>query len=144
MCSRVCSTATCWKWSIFTGSTRLKTPPTPAFAWASVICPSESSWSCSSFSVVVIFASRALTRFSTLWLAAWRVGCSALSSLARVPARTPPAATRLIATSSAANASLRAFRPMTFSSTVGLLGRAVPPHAHLRSNVAGSTAGERG
>ena len=29
MCSRDCSTAMCWKWLIFAGSTRLKTTPTP-------------------------------------------------------------------------------------------------------------------
>src|SRR5436190_2193337 len=50
MCNRDCSTATCWKWSILAGSVRLKTPPTPACASASVICPSESSVTCCSFS----------------------------------------------------------------------------------------------
>ena len=29
MCSREFSTAMCWKWLIFAGSTRLKTEPTP-------------------------------------------------------------------------------------------------------------------
>ena len=29
MCSRDCSTATCWRGLIFAGSVRLKTPPTP-------------------------------------------------------------------------------------------------------------------
>jgi hypothetical protein len=30
MCSRDSLTASCWKWLIFAGSVRLKTPPTPA------------------------------------------------------------------------------------------------------------------
>src|SRR4051794_12739371 len=80
MCSRDCSTATCWRWSIFAGSTRLKTPPTPALASASVTWPSESSWTCCSFSWVVIFASRASTLASTPWLGAVRVGARAASS----------------------------------------------------------------
>src|SRR6185369_7750899 len=65
MCSRDLSTATCWKWLIFTGSVRLKTPPTPFCAPASVICPSDSNCICSSFSSSVILARRAFTRAST-------------------------------------------------------------------------------
>src|SRR4051794_17476129 len=91
MCSRDCSTAMCWKWSSFAGSMRLKTPPTPFFASASVICPSESSWTCCSFSSTVILRSRPSTRRSMLRSAGCRVGCSAASSPACVAATTPPA-----------------------------------------------------
>ena len=42
--------------------------------------PSESSWTCCSFSLVVIFASRALTLASMPWLGAPRVGARAASS----------------------------------------------------------------
>ena len=61
MCSRDCSTAICWKWLIFAGSVSEKTPPTPAFASASVIWPSESSCTCWSFSLMVIRFSSAST-----------------------------------------------------------------------------------
>ena len=75
------STARCWKWLIFSGSVSEKTPPTPAFASASVIWPSESSCTCWSFSLVFIRASRASTFFSIFRSAATRDAARALLSL---------------------------------------------------------------
>ena len=112
MCSRDCSTATCWKWSIFAGSVRLKTEPTPAFASASVICPSESSWTCWSFSSTVILRTRLSTLCSMPRSAAWRVGCSATSSVDRVAATTAPATSMLNTTIVATIAALRPRGPM--------------------------------
>ena len=60
MPSRDSSTATCWSSLILAGSVRLKTPPTPALASASVIWPSERSCTCCNFSFVVILEIRSL------------------------------------------------------------------------------------
>ena len=124
MCSRDCSTAMCWKWLIFAGSTRLKTEPTPAFASASVICPSESSWSCWSFSLTVIWLSRRSTLRSMPRSALCRAGAKALSSLERVAATTPPATSMLSATIVAMIAALRPRGPMTLPPLVFAAGPA--------------------
>src|SRR4051794_21776385 len=112
MPSRDCLTATSWKWRIFTGSVRLNTPPTPALASASVIWPSESSWTCCSFSSSVIFASSALTLRSIVELGAVRAGASAASSLDCVAATTPAAAPQLSPGTASATASLRLCVPI--------------------------------
>ena len=91
------STATCWRRLIAPGLTSLNTPPTPFLASSSLTWPSDRSWICCSFSSIVIFLSSALTRFSTPWLAAPRLGASAASSLDCVAATTPPA-TAVLAT----------------------------------------------
>ena len=122
MCSRDCSTAMCWKWSIFAGSTRLKTPPTPAFASASVICPSDSSCSCWSFSPTVILLSRRSTLRSMPRSALCRAGANALSSLERVAATTPPATSMLSATIVAMTATLRPRGPMTLPPWISAAG----------------------
>ena len=98
MCRRDCSTATFWRRLITSGLTSLNTPPTPAFASASLTWPSDRSWSCCSFSSIVIFESSVLTRVSMPWLAALRLGASAASSLDCVAATTPPATAVLTTT----------------------------------------------
>ena len=112
MCSREFSTAMCWKWLIFAGSTRLKTEPTPFCASASVICPSDSSWTCCSFSSVVILRSRLLTLRSMPRSAGCRVGCNAASSVDRVAATTAPATSMLNTTIVVTIAALRPRGPM--------------------------------
>src|SRR6266545_1366452 len=112
MCSRDSLTATCWKWLIFAGSVRLNTEPTPARASASVICPSERSWSCCSFSSIVICPSRVLTLRSIPGSAVWLAGWSALSSLDCGAAPTPPTTSELSATIIATVTVLRPRGPM--------------------------------
>src|SRR6266540_1417452 len=112
MCSRDSLTATCWKWLIFAGSVRLNTEPTPARASASVICPSERSWSCCSFSSIVICPSRLLTLRSIPGSAVWLAGWSALSSLDCGAAPTPPTTSELSATIIATVTVLRPRGPM--------------------------------
>src|SRR3954447_25678073 len=91
MCSRE-FIARCWYSLIFTGSTRLKTPPTglSAQVGSPLIWPSEISWIWFSLSCSVIFLMRASTRRSTSRLAAPRVGCSAAPSPDRLPPPPPP------------------------------------------------------
>jgi hypothetical protein len=113
MWSRDSFTAISWKCRIFTGSTRLKTPPTPLRASSSVIWPSESSCTCWSFSSRVIWARSRSTRPSIPRSAAPRVDCKAASSRDCVAAITPPATIRLIATTVAASAVVRLRGPMT-------------------------------
>src|SRR3954452_24706979 len=81
----------CWKWLILSGSVRLNTEPTGLAASASLICPSESSVSCSSFSSSVMRLTSAFTRCSVARSAGRLVGCSAASSSDLVAAITPPA-----------------------------------------------------
>ena len=55
-------TAICWKWLIFAGSVRLKTDRRRRpCASASVICPSDSNWSCCSFSFERHLSQQSLT-----------------------------------------------------------------------------------
>jgi hypothetical protein len=92
--SRDSSTAMRWSSRIRWGSVTLRTEPSPLRTSSSVTMKSGSSWICSSFSLRVIFASRALTRRSTSRSARAAAGWSACSSLDWVPATTPPAAAR--------------------------------------------------
>src|SRR5829696_6515829 len=109
--SRDSSTAMRWSSRIRCGSVTLRTEPSPLRTSASVTMKSGSSWICSSFSWSVIFASRALTRRSTLPPAPDLAGRSACSSLDWVPATTPPAAAKTSArtgrTTEALNLNLR-------------------------------------
>ena len=92
--SRDSSTAMRWSSRIRAGSVTLRTEPSPRRTSSSVTMKSGSSWICSSFSWVVILASRRFTLASTARSAAWRVGCRARSSPDWVAATTPPAAAR--------------------------------------------------
>ena len=116
MCRRDCSTAICWNSLISTGSTRLKTPPTPASrASSSLTWPSESSWICCSFSSSVILREQAVDPLLDVPARrAGRVGASAASSVDCVAATTPPA-TAVLATTATSPASilpLRVFMPL--------------------------------
>ena len=88
---------------------RLKTPPTPFAASASVIWPSESNCICSSFSVTVILASNAFTRASTGW---WAGGLLAVL-LAVLAASVAPLTNK--ATGTTANATIRPRRRKCFT-----------------------------
>ena len=99
----------CWYSLIFTGSTRLKTPPTglSAHVGSSLIWPSEISWIWFSLSCSVIFFMSLSMRRSTSRLAAPRDGCSAASSLDCVAATTPPASAVPNTTMASTNPTLR-------------------------------------
>src|SRR4051794_17552163 len=91
----------CWSSLIRLGSTRLNTLPTPAFASASVACQSASSWTCCSFSFVVILASSASTFCSIPLSGADLAGASASSSLVPPAANAAPPVSAIAATATA-------------------------------------------
>ena len=122
MCSRDFSTAMCCSSLIRFGSTRLKTPPSPACAAVlpsapllALTCPSDSSWTCCSFSSVVIRRTRWSTFASMPRSAALRAGLSAASSLDTEPATTAPATIELSATTDTAIAATRLLLRMSAS-----------------------------
>src|SRR5436190_105565 len=135
MCSRDCSTATCWKWLILSGSMRLKTPPTGLAASLSLICPSFRSVSWLSFSCSVILLRSALTFDSTLWLAAVRVLRSARSSVDLLPAVTTPTPVAVNRSNSAAIADARRpARPMGASLEV-VPAHGLSPSEHVTKRI---------
>src|SRR4051794_11224870 len=87
----------CWSSLIRFGLTRLNTLPTPAFASASVIWPSESSWTCCSFSSVFILASSASTFCSICLSGADLAGARASSSLDPPAANAAPPVSAIVA-----------------------------------------------